>query len=303
MIDLKDASFFIRLCETENITKAAILCNVSPSTLSRTISKLENDLGFLLCTRDQKGINITPQGLAFAEFARETLKSYQNLKFNFNKEINELSGKVKIYCSVTASYIFIPRFLNEISLSMPSVELSLQTGDVANALDKLKDKEFNFVIAPIDEENLSPEIEFVHLATFPLIFIAPANNIGNIDVNINEMPFIMSSHGLLNKKANEYFKKIDKFPSKIVNVEGHEAIVCMTALGYGVSLIPNLVAYLSPFKNDLHIKRDEDFGFFKVGLCYRKDNLTELDKACIEMAKSVAPSFSSELSRKKNIVF
>ena len=44
MIDLKDAAAFLRLCETSNLTRTATLCNVSPSTLSRTLNKLEKDL-------------------------------------------------------------------------------------------------------------------------------------------------------------------------------------------------------------------------------------------------------------------
>ena len=44
MIDLKDAAAFLRLCETSNLTRTATLCNVSPSTLSRTLNKLEREL-------------------------------------------------------------------------------------------------------------------------------------------------------------------------------------------------------------------------------------------------------------------
>ena len=69
MIDLKDAAFFLRLCETENVTRAAALSSVSPSTLSRTVSKLEEDLGATLCVRDQKGITITKAGKRFADYA------------------------------------------------------------------------------------------------------------------------------------------------------------------------------------------------------------------------------------------
>ncbi len=65
MIDLKDAQAFLRLCETSNLTRTATLCNVSPSTLSRTLSKLEKELKTTLCIRDKKGIFITEAGHRF----------------------------------------------------------------------------------------------------------------------------------------------------------------------------------------------------------------------------------------------
>ena len=86
MIDLKDAATFLRLCETSNLTRTATLCNVSPSTLSRTLNKLERDLNTKLCIRDKKGIFITQAGRKFEEFARKTLNDFANLE----KDLEEL---------------------------------------------------------------------------------------------------------------------------------------------------------------------------------------------------------------------
>lgn len=80
MIDLKDAAAFLRLCETSNLTRTATLCNVSPSTLSRTLNKLERELNAKLCIRDKKGIFITEAGRKFEAFAKKTLNAYSELE-------------------------------------------------------------------------------------------------------------------------------------------------------------------------------------------------------------------------------
>ena len=75
MLDLKDATAFLRLCETSNLTRTATLCHVSPSTLSRTLNKLEKELGAKLCIRDKKGVFITEAGRKFEAFARKVLEA------------------------------------------------------------------------------------------------------------------------------------------------------------------------------------------------------------------------------------
>ena len=97
MIDLKDAAAFLRLCETSNLTRTATLCNVSPSTLSRTLNKLEKDLNAKLCIRDKKGIFITDAGRKFEEFARKTLNNYAKLETELDKGVGTLSGICKIF--------------------------------------------------------------------------------------------------------------------------------------------------------------------------------------------------------------
>ena len=123
MIDLKDAATFLRLCETSNLTRTATLCNVSPSTLSRTLNKLERDLNTKLCIRDKKGIFITQSGRKFEEFARKTLNDFANLEKDLDSGEGAIAGIIKVICSVTATYIFIPILLNEIHLTAPNLEV------------------------------------------------------------------------------------------------------------------------------------------------------------------------------------
>ena len=172
MIDLKDAATFLRLCETENLTRTATLCNVSPSTLSRTLNKLEKKLQAKLCIRDKKGIFITTAGRKFEQFARKTLNEYASLESELHKGATTISGTLKIYCSVTASYLFIPRILNELHLTVPQLEVKLETGDPADALDKLEDPQIDLVISALPLE-IPNNIHFIDLVKLPLIIIAP----------------------------------------------------------------------------------------------------------------------------------
>lgn len=305
MIDLKDAAAFLRLCETSNLTRTATLCNVSPSTLSRTLNKLEKDLNAKLCIRDKKGIFITDAGRKFEEFARKTLNNYAKLETELDKGVGTLSGICKIFCSVTASYLFIPRLLNELHLSTPNLEVKLETGDPADALIKLEDPDTDFVICALPAD-IPDNIQYVDLVTFPLVLIAPKKPrfTANIDIsslNLAEVPFVMPEKGQLRYEVEKYFMSLEVSPKVYSEVSGHEAIVSLTALGFGLSVVPRLVYEISPFKNDVIIMKELPWSNFRVALCNLKSKSKDKRiKVVHDLAKRLAPSFSPDLTRRRS---
>lgn len=305
MIDLKDAAAFLRLCETSNLTRTATLCNVSPSTLSRTLNKLERELNAKLCIRDKKGIFITEAGRKFETFAKKTLNSYSELESELDSGVGAVSGVIKIYCSVTASYLFIPRLLNELHLTAPNLEIKLETGDPADALHKLDDTKYDFVISALPNE-VPPEIQYVDLVTFPLILIAPKKPRFSVTTDLSDpdlslTPFVMPEKGQLRYEVEKYFTSQEITPHIYSEVSGHEAIVSLTALGFGVSVVPRLVYEISPFKNDVVVIKDLPWSNFRVALCNLKSRSKDKKiKVVHELAKRLAPSFSPDLTRRRS---
>ncbi|MCR5536827.1 MAG: HTH-type transcriptional activator IlvY [Succinivibrio sp.] len=307
MIDLKDAATFLRLCETSNLTRTASLCNVSPSTLSRTLNKLETELNTKLCLRDKKGVTITEQGRKFEQFARNTLHAYTNLQANFDSSAGRLHGSIKIFCSVTACYFFIPRLLNELRLSEPNLEIRIETGDPADALDKLSDPQTDFVIAalPVD---ISEKYHIVDLVSFPLLLIAPRTPLFELNgqaadvesYNLQTTPFIMPEHGQLRHEVEKWFSSLEITPMIYSEVAGHEAIVSLTGLGFGLSVVPRLVYDISPFKNDVYVLKALPWSNFRLALCSLEENAHKPRiKVVNEMASRFAGSFEPDLNRRR----
>ncbi len=307
MIDLKDAATFLRLCETSNLTRTATLCQVSPSTLSRTLNKLEEILGCKLCVRDKKGVFITEQGRKFEQFARETLNNYTALKADLGGAAKALTGIIKIYCSVTASYLFIPRILNELHLSEPNLEIKLETGDPAEALDKLKDSDYDFVISALPNE-IPDHVSYVDLVTFPLILIAPKKPLfegaGGTDFasyDLGKVPFVMPEKGQLRYEVDKWLDSLEKKPRVYSEISGHEAIVSLAGLGFGLAVVPRLVYEISPFKNEVYVLKTLPWGNFRVALCSLKKNDSDPRiKTVKTLTKRLAPSFGPDLTRRRD---
>ncbi|STL47420.1 DNA-binding transcriptional regulator IlvY [Escherichia coli] len=86
--------------------------HVSPSTLSRQIQRLEEDLGQPLFVRDNRTVTLTEAGEELRVFAQQTLLQYQQLRHTIDQQGPSLSGELHIFCSVTAAYSHLPPILD-----------------------------------------------------------------------------------------------------------------------------------------------------------------------------------------------
>lgn len=61
-MDLRDLKMFLHLAESRHFGRSARAMHVSPSTLSRQIQRLEEDLGQPLFVRDNRTVTLTEAG-------------------------------------------------------------------------------------------------------------------------------------------------------------------------------------------------------------------------------------------------
>lgn len=61
-MDLRDLKTFLHLAESRHFGRSARAMHVSPSTLSRQIQRLEEDLGQALFIRDNRTVTLTEAG-------------------------------------------------------------------------------------------------------------------------------------------------------------------------------------------------------------------------------------------------
>lgn len=77
MDKLRGISSFCRVVETHSFASAARSLDVVPSALSKTISSLERELGFLLMNRSTRRMSLTAEGLLYYERCRDLLEELE----------------------------------------------------------------------------------------------------------------------------------------------------------------------------------------------------------------------------------
>ncbi|HTR49865.1 MAG TPA: LysR family transcriptional regulator [Kofleriaceae bacterium] len=95
-MDLNRASAFVRVVETGGFTRAAEALGLPPSSVSRSVAKLEHDLGVTLLERTTRKIALTDAGRAYFERAREALAGLEQANELALDAAREAHGTVRV---------------------------------------------------------------------------------------------------------------------------------------------------------------------------------------------------------------
>ncbi|MEX1058029.1 MAG: HTH-type transcriptional activator IlvY, partial [Natronospirillum sp.] len=200
-MDLKALRLFLALAQDLHFGKAAAHTFVSPSTLSRVIARMEDELGVILFERDNRTVKLTAAGRQTRLRAETMVQEWEALRAELQQTPQTLRGQIRLYCSVTASYSLLIDLLQDFRPRYPRVDVVVDTGDAAHALDKVLADETDLAIAPRPDK-IPAAIEFGAFATSPLCFIGPVvgcpvtEQLQAVSRDWAQLPFVVAEHGL-----------------------------------------------------------------------------------------------------------
>jgi LysR family transcriptional regulator, positive regulator for ilvC len=291
-MDFRTLSLFTHLAHTLHFANTANQMAVSPSTLSRTMQRLEQETGCALFERDNRSVVLTNEGKQLLVFAERWLQEWKDLRDDLRHPREALQGRIRVFCSVTASYFLLPELLGRFRHRYPQLELKLETGDAALAVDKVLQEETDIAIAARPDA-LPSRLKYCLLQQVPLVFIAPrfSNNVSQWlkegEPDWSQVPLIFSQQGLARKRCDQWFRNKGISPNIYAEVAGNEAIVSMVALDCGIGIVPEAVIDHSPLGVQVRVIQPAPaLKPFEVGLCVQKKRLDEpLIQAFWQMAQ------------------
>ena len=275
-MDIRSLNLFLHLADTLHFGRTSRACNITRSGLTRTIQRLEQELGEQLFFRNNRSVRLTETGRLFREYASDVVGRYRTLQNRITSE-NRLRGELSIYCSVTAILSILPEIINEFRNDYPDVHLKLSTGDAAMALARLENGEADVTIAALPE-HLPQHIRFLKLLRTPLIFIAPRSQESDLSVSVDKLlqkGVIMPERGLSRVRCERWFSDKQINPQIYSYVAGNEAMIAMVAMGCGIGVVPRLVLDNSPLQNQVAVlDATPELEPFDVGICTTKSSIS-----------------------------
>jgi DNA-binding transcriptional LysR family regulator len=140
-MDLNHAVTFIRVVETGGFTSAASALGLPPSSVSRSVAKLELELGITLLERTTRKVSLTDAGRAYYERAREALAGLDEANALALDAAREPHGTVRLgvppaFAPMMATAIaefcrLYPRISIEVTASPRASDLVGETIDLA----------------------------------------------------------------------------------------------------------------------------------------------------------------------------
>ena len=101
-IDLKTLRLLVAVCDQRNIARAAAQEHIEPSAVSKRIAQLESALGTPLLSRERRGVQPTPAGLAVLEHARTVLFTIEQMANDAAAFSSGVKGHVRLVATASA---------------------------------------------------------------------------------------------------------------------------------------------------------------------------------------------------------
>jgi LysR family transcriptional regulator, positive regulator for ilvC len=295
-MDLYSLKLFLHLADTLHFGRTSQACAISPSALSRTIRRLEDEIGERLFVRDKRSAELTEVGRLVRAFAQDTIERWDLLVHSLGEGETHLKGEVSIFSSVTGAYSVLNELFALLRSRHPDVHIRLQTGDPADALAKVQTSFVDVTVAA-HPGRLPANVEFKSLLVTPLVFIAPRvacetrELTRRVPIPWERVPMILSDdRALSRRRVDSWFRGRGARPLIYAEVVGHEAILPMVHLGCGVGVVPRIVMETSLLKDDVHVLDVEPaLDPYDVGLAVHRRRLgSPIVKAVWEAADELA---------------
>ncbi|CAG35454.1 HTH-type transcriptional activator IlvY [Desulfotalea psychrophila] len=278
-MNIRELKLFRHLSHSLHFGKTSRECHITPSGLTRTIQRLEGEIGQPLFQRDNRSVQLTAAGFTFCSYCDETIERWNDLQNHLTGQTS-LKGEISLYCSVTAVLSILPTIFRRFKNEHPEVRIRIETGDAAEAQQKINAKEADISIIALPDKQ--PEnLKFIEFLQTPLIFILPnqfteAIIVGEEGIDWQKTPIIMPNRGLSRQRTDKWFAEKNIHPNIYSQVAGNEAIIAMVSMGCGAGVVPQLVMEKSPLASQVTVTEVYPrLTPFSVGACVTTKKLKE----------------------------
>jgi DNA-binding transcriptional LysR family regulator len=161
---------FIELAKCLNFTKAAQNLYIAQPALSRSIAKMEKELGLILFARNKKNVRLTPAGIVMMEGYQKLLKDHNNLLEKATIVGKGESGSLTvgiIECQNTDFYL--PKIVEFFCENYPGIQIEMYYDSFKALRQKLESGEADIVITQLFDlsSDINDEIIYEIFADTP----------------------------------------------------------------------------------------------------------------------------------------
>ncbi len=243
-MDLDQLRYFLRVAERQSFTKAAADLAISQPALSRSIQKLEEDLGQPVFERQARAVVLTDAGRLLQARARQALALLDDTRTEITDDGR--SGRLRIGAIPTVAPYFLPDVLRRFTKAFPNASVVVREETTALLLKACGDGEIDLGILalPVSAPSLDVETLFEEelllvmppdhpLASRPTVRIA----------DIESLPFILLDEAhCLTDTIVSFCKQRSFQPVAVERTSQLATVQELVSLAHGVSMIPAMAS-------------------------------------------------------------
>jgi DNA-binding transcriptional LysR family regulator len=148
-MEMFELRYFMAVAKIENLNRAAQQINASPASLSKAISRLEEELQTPLFFRSGRGIRLTPEGQLLKKHASQILQLEENARFELRgKETASLNIYISSEEILQAG--FGPRICEQIEKLFPMARIHFLIRTEDKAIEQVRAGEAHLALISQD---------------------------------------------------------------------------------------------------------------------------------------------------------
>lgn len=153
IMTLQQLEYIVAVDKYRHFVKAAESCQITQSTLSSLIQKLENELDIIIFDRASHPVKPTAIGEKIIAQAKVVLFNAEQLKELVKLQKEEESGTLKIGTVSTIAPYILPKLFKKLSTEHPQIHISVEEARLATIIEKLEKAEIDIAILPTPLNN------------------------------------------------------------------------------------------------------------------------------------------------------
>ncbi|BEU28090.1 LysR family transcriptional regulator [Paraburkholderia sp. 22B1P] len=245
-VTLRQFRYFVAAAQSGQFSMAATTEHVSQSAITNAVQALEEALGTRLFVRLPQGVELTPDGQAFLNHARQVLDTVRDAMHTPPFRAHSLRGAVRVAASYTLLGYFLPDLLARFRSTYPEVELDLRDLDRPSIETAVTEGEVDLGVALLS--NVERRTRFGHhvlMRSRRQLWAAPAHPLMQMQTpslrEVAAYPYIQLTVDEGEQSTMRYWKQKRIEPNIAFRTSSMEALRGLVAHGFGVTILSDMV--------------------------------------------------------------
>jgi len=298
-ISIRQFEVLVTVAEAMSFTKAAQKLGISQPSISETIRRVENELGFSVFNRTTRHLQLTANGSRVIASAREAVKSLHFAMDTIGKAEDSTDTLLSIAALPSVVCSLLPKFLRSFRSEMPNVRVDVFDADQGKATQMVLEGHAD--IAIISSPRHSPVFHYEPITTDRMHLVCAADDpLARLDtvgwLELEGRQFInLEPTSSVRRHCDAAFLQTGCRVEPVFEVRQIPSAAALVAAGLGVTALPEFTLPMFNFPNVVAIPLNMPEVTRQIGILQkrvrRSMSLQETLIGHLQMvAKGISPS-------------
>jgi len=285
---------FYMVAKYKNISKAADALFISQPAISKSLSRLEENLGCTLFSRTSRGVSLTADGEILYERIREAFAAIEAGEEELRHRTELGIGQLRIGVSTTlCKYILLP-YLQNFIRQHPHIRITIECQSTLHTVELLESGQID--IGLIGAPKHHGTLTFLPLKKIQDAFVATQSYLDNLsirehtdsDLFLSATLMLLDEENITRQYINDYFYRNQIKTNQILEVSSMDLLIEFAKIGIGAAcVIREFVEQELKESTLIEIPMAEPIESRSIGFAY--SNSHKLSKSALTFLNSVFP--------------